>query len=886
MMPATAYAQSTGSVEFDKEAIVVTGSRTKDVGGIQTPDAAKSKAVVTQEMISRSGPGQTVLDTINIVPGVSFQNNDAYGNSGGTLTMRGFDSTRVSYTLDGIQLNDSGNYNIYSNFSIDPELIEQVNVNLGSTDVDSPTASAVGGTINQRTRVPSENPSGLINASLGEFDYRRLFAMVDTGTFTKWGTRAFIAGSTSKYDNPFNNYGKLDRQQYNAKIYQPLGSGGDFVSIAGRYNQDRNNFFGSLPLRWDPSRTVGSGTGNRFPRNNDEREYDIAYPCTTDAPQAGVADSPNTCGTEFDRRYNPSNSINIRGNSKFSITDQLTLTVDPSFQYTKANGGGTSTAREFGYDINPALVGTTSRSNCSTAAPNVNITCVGGYFGGSPYLNGVDLNGDGDTRDQVTVLTPSQTRTRRYAVVAGLAYEINNDHVVRVTYTHDYSNHRQTGQVGFVKANGEPVDVFPVNDPIAAASGVNLQKRDRQSYAILDKFAAQYRGQFGPLRVVIGASMPFFKRDLENFCFTSSASGFVECSGQDEALDAVIAANNPYTFNPTTGAITGFASPGHRVLKYHKFLPDVGVVYNVTNAVSAFASYTKNISVPSTDNLYNAFYFPAGTAQAKPTPETTDSWDAGLRYSSSKIQASLAGWYTKFNDRLASAYDPELDKTVYRNLGRVNKWGIDGEIAYEPIRELTLYAFGSWMRSKIQDNIQIGKFGTGVNQVTDCNNVPSGALIADVIRSCAFTKGNYESGSPKYSFGGSAVGRFSIFELGATVKRTGPRYVYDTNIPTFSGDLSSTTPVEIFPAKAPAYTVVNLDARMKLTMLKGLEKSYFQLNVYNLFDEFYVGGFSGGLNQAFSTRTAGSTTIPTYGNPNFVQIGAPRTISGTLSLAF
>jgi iron complex outermembrane receptor protein len=873
MMPATAYAQSTGSVEFDKEAIVVTGTRTKDVGGIQTPDAAKSKAVVTQEMISRSGPGQTVLDTINIVPGVSFQNNDAYGNSGGTLTMRGFDSTRVSYTLDGIQLNDSGNYNIYSNFSIDPELIEQVNVNLGSTDVDSPTASAVGGTINQRTRVPSENPSGLINASLGEFDYRRLFAMVDTGTFTKWGTRAFIAGSTSKYDNPFNNYGKLDRQQYNAKIYQPLGTGGDFVSIAGRYNQDRNNFFGSLPLRWDPSRTVGSGTGNRFPRNNDEREYDIAYPCTTDAPQAGVADSPNTCGTEFDRRVNPSNSINIRGNSKFSITDQLTLTVDPSFQYTKANGGGTSTAREFGYDINP----TGGRANCSTAAPNANITCVGGYFGGSPYLNGVDLNGDGDKRDQVTVLTPSQTRTRRYAVVAGLAYEINNDHVVRVTYTHDYSNHRQTGQVGFVKENGEPVDVFPVNDPINAASGVALQKRDRQSYAILDKFAAQYRGQFGPLRLVIGASMPFFKRDLENFCFTSSASGFVECSGQDEALDAVIAANNPYSFNATTGAITGFAPPGHRVLKYHKFLPDVGVVYNVTNAISAFASYTKNISVPSTDNLYNAFYFPAGTAQAKPTPETTDSWDAGLRYSSSKIQASLAGWYTKFNDRLASAYDPELDKTVYRNLGRVNKWGIDGEIAYEPIRELTLYAFGSWMRSKIEKDIQIGAFPSGI---TSCDDLPmaTAAQYNTAIRTCAFTKGNYESGSPKYSFGGSAVGRVSIFELGATVKRTGPRYVYDTNIPTFSGTTTSLTPVEIFPAKAPAYTLVNLDARVKLTMLKGLEKSYFQLNVYNLFDEFYVGGFGGGLNQAFSGGN--------YGNPGFVQIGAPRTISGTLSLAF
>src|SRR6476620_3515461 len=171
-MPTTAFAHSTGTVEFEKEAIVVTGTRTKDVGGIQTPNAPKAKAVVTQEMISRSGPGQTVLDTINIVPGVSFQNNDAYGNAGGTLTMRGFDSTRISYTLDGIQLNDSGNYNIFSNYSIDPEMIVHVNVNLGSTDVDSPTASAVGGTINQRTRTPSAKMGSLLNLSMGDFGYR------------------------------------------------------------------------------------------------------------------------------------------------------------------------------------------------------------------------------------------------------------------------------------------------------------------------------------------------------------------------------------------------------------------------------------------------------------------------------------------------------------------------------------------------------------------------------------------------------------------------------------------------------------------------------------------------------------------------------------------
>ncbi|MFM6830501.1 MAG: TonB-dependent receptor plug domain-containing protein, partial [Novosphingobium sp.] len=110
-----AYAQSTGSVDFDKE-IIVTGTRSgvQEVGGISAPDTAKAKAVLTQEYIARQNPGQTVLDTINAVPGVSFQNNDAYGSSGGTLNIRGFDSSRVSLTFDGIPLNDSGNYAIFS----------------------------------------------------------------------------------------------------------------------------------------------------------------------------------------------------------------------------------------------------------------------------------------------------------------------------------------------------------------------------------------------------------------------------------------------------------------------------------------------------------------------------------------------------------------------------------------------------------------------------------------------------------------------------------------------------------------------------------------------------------------------------------------------------
>ena len=166
---------------------------------------------------------------------------------------------------------------------------------------------------------------GRVVGSLGEFDFRRIFAMIDTGEFTPWGTRAFVSASNAKNDNPFNNYGKVDKQQYNAKIYQPLGSNGDFFSIAGHYNQNRNNFFGSVRLRTD--------AGQRCPTPSRPNATSANMTSTTRAsptsPQAGVADSPapaptdgmSSCGTEFDRRYNPSNTGNIRINSRFTLTD-------------------------------------------------------------------------------------------------------------------------------------------------------------------------------------------------------------------------------------------------------------------------------------------------------------------------------------------------------------------------------------------------------------------------------------------------------------------------------------------------------------------------------------------------------------------------------------
>jgi iron complex outermembrane receptor protein len=871
-LSAPAFAQSTGSIEFEKE-IVVTGTRsgTQEVGGVSAPDTSKAKAVLTAENIERQNPGQTILDTINQIPGVSFQNNDAYGSSGGTLSIRGFSADRISLTFDGIPLNDSGNYAIYSNQQVDPELIEQVNVNLGTTDVDSPTASAVGGTVNLRTKKPDRDFGVMLSGSMGEYDFMRIFAKVETGDLTESGLRAWFAMSRATNDNPFNNYGKVNKQQYNFRVYQPL-SGDDFISLSGHYNQNRNNFFGSLPLRIDGGRAVGPLATNRFPNNADERRYNITYPCTVAPGVNGVANTASTCGTEFDRRYNPSNTGNLRLNSRFSLADNLVLTIDPSYQYVKANGGGTVTGEEGLRDINPAG-GTASVATCRTTPTSATNACVVGYLGGRPYF-GRDVNGDGDALDQVTVLAPSQTQTHRIAVITGLRWEMSDTSTLRLSYTYDRARHRQTGEVSLQGVNGEPLDVFSVNTPEKDSSGTVLQKRDRLSYAILHQISGEYRGEFmdNALVVTAGVRVPFFRRNLTQNCFTSSAGGFLECFGGNAAL------NTQYkTLNPT------IQGPQNRVFNFNKVLPNLGFTYKFTDDISVFGNFSQGLSVPGTDSLYNAFFFAPGTAGTKPTPETTDNFDLGVRMRSGKIQAQLSAYYNQFQNRLATAYDPELDQNVYRNLGNVKKYGIDGSIAWQPFDALTLYAFGSVMKSEIRDNIAIGE------------NLDGSPVYAR-------TAGQREAGSPKYSWGGTVRYSLGPVDLGLTAKRTGPRFINDTNEATFTGTfiplgakacatattcVTPTAPVsstQVYGKVAAAYWLVNLDARVNLEFLGLNDKTYLQLNVYNLTNSFYVGGFGGNLAQSATfNRTTG---VATFGNPGFVQIGAPRTVSGTVVFAF
>ncbi len=840
MIPGAAFAQSTGTIETDEGTaadIVVTGSRNRGgVNGIEVPDSTKARAVINQDLIERQAPGQTIINTINLVPGVNFTNSDAYGSSGGNLRIRGFDGNRISLTFDGFPLNDTGNYAIYSNQQLDPELIESVNVNLGTTDVDSPTASAAGGTVNYRTILPSRDLSARLAASVGDNNYYRVFGMISPGEITPLGTRLFVAASYATNDK-FKGPGEINKQQYNARIYQPIGDNGDFMSIAGHYNENRNNFYrnpsvsdlrtlfgtGTVPLA-----TGGFSSANPLNLGNltDAQQRALFFfendpLCRRPTPTFGTAQNDGatgfSCSNFYEVRINPSNTGNVRFNSRFTLADNLIFTADASWQYVLANGGGYTTLAE-----NSALAR------------------------GRSGLAGVDFNRDGDFLDTVSFFTPNNTNTRRYSAIMSLIWDASDNHRFQLSYTFDHGRHRQTGEWGYLDAAGRPLDVFGGRNSggVFNADGFKLQQRDRLSYAMLNQVSGRYVGTFMDerLRLELGLRAPFFNRELNNYCYTqATGSGFATCTSQNTGLVIV----PPTAVAPfPAGAL--FA-PFRSEYNFNALLPSAGFNYKFTDALSMFGSYARGFSAPRTDNLYRQ---PVVTIE----PETTDAFDLGLRYATGTVQAQLSGWLINYQNRIITSFDPVAGISVDRNVGRVRGYGVDAGLAFRPVRALTLYANASYNNSTLRDDVLIG----------------TATSAGSTLNVFAPTAGKRVAETPEWTVGGRAQLDLDPFSFGIQGKRVSSRFATDVN-----------------DVVTPAYTTFDADMRVSLRRW-GLNRTYFQLNVYNLFDEFYFGNISTQVNAANIgvTFPNGTVVTPNNGaNPNFA-IGSPRTIMATLNFGF
>ncbi|WEK57397.1 MAG: TonB-dependent receptor [Candidatus Brevundimonas phytovorans] len=798
LMAGAASAQSTGTAAVEIGEVVVTGQRgPRSIdGAIVAETVGKSRSTITQEFIETQAAGQTINEVLNLVPGMSFTNNDAYGSSGGNIRLHGFDGPRISQTFDGMPLNDSGNYSLYSNQQLDSELIGSASVNTGTTDVDSPTASASGGTINMSSINPRTEFGGRIKASLGDDDFRRVFAQLDTGEVGPFGTRAWLAYSDQSYDK-FKGQGDLNKTQYNFKIYQPLRDNGDFVSFAGHWNRNRNNNYADLQLQRNADGSASLANGVTW--NSD---FDNTYKAPTF--RNGVADADTNTNRFWALRQNPSDTGNLRAQSRFTLRDNLIFTFDPSFQYTLATGG----SGQF-------VLSETDRT-----------------IRGSKTTGGVDLNGDGDTLDSVRVHSTNNTHTQRYGISSSLIWKLSDTQTLRGAYTLDDARHRQTGLNSLINFSNPSEPRF--FDPFAGLrdkehrivnlDGYEIRSRDRLSYATLNQFAVEYAGRFldDSLRVNVGVRAPFFKREMNQNCYSQSKSSSVVCSTET----AVKKPDGTYTLGNRTQS---YIAPYSREVKFDDILPNVNVSWNFSGAHSVYGSFAQSLTLPRTDNLYTVFFDTDGDITSPITePEKTTTYDFGYRYQTSTLIASANVWYTKFDNRIVSRYDQDLGVSFDSNVGNVDLYGFDSQVGWSPIEGLSLYASASYTDSEIAND-----YLDGLNLIK--------------------TGGKSLTETPDWTFGGRIDYETGPLQLGLQAKYTGERWVTDVN------DLYT-----------EAYTVVNADAKFDLGYF-GYQGSSLALRVVNLFDEKYFGSISGASDASKAT---------------YAYRGAPRTLQATVTYAF
>jgi iron complex outermembrane receptor protein len=352
--------------------------------------------------------------------------------------------------------------------------------------------------------------------------------------------------------------------------------------------------------------------------------------------------------------------------------------------------------------------------------------------------------------------------------------------------------------------------------------------------------AAEYVGHFldNAVEVRAGVRSPWFKRELNQFCYSQNNSSNVLCTTQPVATTL---ANGNVTF---AGNSNQYIAPYSAEKDYHKVLPNVGVSYRFLEDHSVYFSFAQGISAPRTDDLYTVSRAQDGSLiNPIVKPETTDTYEAGYRFTRSNVQATLAIYESKFQNRIATSFDPDLGISIARNIGDVDVKGVDAGVAWGILDNLTYIGNVSYVDAEVQ---------------------------SDVVQANGFlpTKGKKLVETPDWQwFQRLEWSPIQPLTLGIQGKWVGKRYSTDVN-----------------DEQTPDYQVWDLDARWMLPEINGKQRTYIQLNVTNLFDEKYLGSITSQTN-AQAIKAANGAVISPATAPRYA-LGAPRTFQFTIHTEF
>ena len=424
----------------DVGTIGVQGKATAGGGYMVPEESIKGRSTVTKEALDKQAATGNAIDKLKYTPGLNISSEDNTGLSGFRFTMRGMNSDQVGMSVDGMPINDSGNYALYSNLLGDPENIDQIFVTQGASESDGPHIGSSGGNIGIVTIRPTKETGAFVKQVVGSNATRKTFARLNTGEInglSNWLSVSHTEGEMWRGSGAV----RADKVEWNS--FFDAGNG-NTANLILKYHEQDNNSYSQL-------------TKAQFQQYG--RKYD-PYPAT---PSVG---SNGKYNSYYALAQNPFQTFTAVLNTQFKLADNLALSVIPYYYWGNGSGVGSSS-----YALNRG-------SN------------QGGVFDLGNLPTAAQYNADG-TPNSGVYYRPSRTQTWRPGITTKLTWDLG-DHSLQFGYWYERARQSQTQPFIPLKSNGKPVDTWPdSNSAIVDANGNTVQGRDRFTVTPAQKVWAQ-----------------------------------------------------------------------------------------------------------------------------------------------------------------------------------------------------------------------------------------------------------------------------------------------------------------------------------------------------------------------------------------------------------
>ena len=737
--------------EASGDVIVVTGQAT-----------TYNNSEVTEAMALQQAPITSPLSQIDNLPGVNVQEGDSFGfdDWSTTFSVRGFqtnlDTQEIGMTIDGLP-NGGSNYGggAKANRYIDTANIGGIVVNQGTADIGSLSNEALGGTVDFLTADPEMDRRVRVQAAGGSQQAKRAYVRYDTGLMGD--VRAWVSASHQEATDHVNASAENYREHFAAKAVGDFG----MLTLTGYISYDDTH------------------------EDNYQRLFSIAdFNANPDWDQL-TADW--TSIPYIDQVYRKGWST-LRENTLayLKVEAELGMGIDlraaAYYHHNKGRGDW----------VPPYIVDVTADG---AGNPQSEITGNGTVNGGSALGRIFFVNAAGVALSPIAGCVSSITfpyggagaefdpACYEAGAIGAQSYRHTHYKKDRYGFTGDiawnasFGSADNTLRAGLWYEDGKRKEFRDWHQIIDTRVGYEFEnpaywvQYSREYPQSTFKWWLQDSVMFGPLTVSAGIKQ--FSNDVER--------------------------------NDVFGA-----SPSASLSTHSDVLFSGGVQFEAMPGLVAFGGFAQNYKALGDEILERPEADASGLQ-----PETSENWEAGLRYASRMIQASAVYFNTTFDNRVeffaanSNAGPNYLIGTngTYANVGGIDSEGIELLAALRMANGLSFYASYTWI---------------------DATYRGSGDSVADAALGLA--PGNKVTGIPENMFVISADYTGDWFRAGISGKHTDDRPV----------NVAGTF---IAPSFFNVDAYVGVRGEAVSDALKAVD---FNLTINNVFDEDYLGGISGG----------------------------------------